>query len=199
MEQLELSPIFRSLSDILGILVPQDCIGLGFDEWPELLERAGSGIEMEKALQVVVSILQYLEETSPENLAPVTKILADGSRYGELLLKYLVAIRNFQKHLAEMLLEPLRLPFGDMGVLEFYLNLLSKDVDEHDWTSDALRLVGNTCADLGSYRNKVLLFIVTDLAFRYQQRTCTRKTEITSLASTLDRRRQGKCCPWCAV
>ena len=98
-----------------------------------------------------------------------------------------------------MLLEPLRLPFGDMGVLEFYLNLLSKDADEHDWTSDALRLVGNTCADLGSYRNKVLLFTVTDLAFRYQQRTCTCKTEITSLASTPDRRRKGKCCPWCAV
>ena len=95
MERPELSPIFRSLSDILGNLVPQNCIGLGFDEWPELLERAGSGIEMEKALQVMVSILQYLEETSPENLAPVTKILADGSRYGELLLKHLVAIRNF--------------------------------------------------------------------------------------------------------
>ena len=46
--------------------------------------------------------------------------------------------------------ESLRLPFGDLKILDFYLDLLAKYSDERTWTSDALRLVGNTCADLGS-------------------------------------------------
>ena len=46
--------------------------------------------------------------------------------------------------------ESLRLPFGDQRILDFYLDLLAKDENQSDWTSDALRLVGNSCADLGS-------------------------------------------------
>lgn len=62
--------------------------------------------------------------------------------------------------------EPWRLPFGDEKILDFYLDLLAADEIERNWTSDALRLVGNSCADLGSYRNKVHHFIVTDLSFK---------------------------------
>ena len=72
------------------------------------------------------------------------------------------------KHLAKLLSELFREPFGDNNVLGFYLDLLAKYADEHGWTSDALRLVGNTCADLGSSRDKASQSQITDKVSRYQ-------------------------------
>ena len=85
MAQLELShlSVFRSLTDVLGGIVPQDS---GFDGWPHMSERAGSGLETDEALRAVVSILQYLELESPATLVPATKVLADASRSGKLLV-----------------------------------------------------------------------------------------------------------------
>lgn len=88
--QLEMPQLlmFSYLSDIFGIVVPREQTGLGFDGWPMLLERAESGVEMNKALQAVVSVLEYLEHHSPVTLVAATKILADGSRLGKLLLGF---------------------------------------------------------------------------------------------------------------
>lgn len=86
----DMSPLsmFRSLSDAFGNVVPGEYTGLGSNEWPKLLERADSGLETDKALQAVVSILQYLEQSSPVTLVTATEILADGSRKGKLLLNF---------------------------------------------------------------------------------------------------------------
>lgn len=80
--------MFRSLSDALGNVVPWEYAGLGSHEWPKLLDHADSGFETDKALQAVVSILQYLEQSSPATLVNVTEILADGSRKGKLLINF---------------------------------------------------------------------------------------------------------------
>lgn len=69
--------------------MPWEKTGLGFDGWPKLLERADSGFGTGKALRTVVSILEYLEQSSPVSLALATKLLADGSRYGKLLINLL--------------------------------------------------------------------------------------------------------------
>ena len=86
--QLDMSQplMFGYLSDLFGNVVPREQIGLGFDGWPTLLERADSGLEMHKALQAVVSVLEYMEQNSPMSFVAATKILADGSRHGKLLL-----------------------------------------------------------------------------------------------------------------
>lgn len=97
-----------------------------------------------------------------------------------------------------MLLESFRLPFGDNKVLDFYLDLLAKETDEHGWMSDALRLVGNTCADLGSSHAMVLRLPVTNLSSRRQQGARTCKAQATDLASSPDRR-QSRYCPWSVV
>lgn len=134
--ELELSqtpPMFRSLSEVFQSVVPWEKTGLDFDGWPKLLERADSGFGTGKALRTVVSVLEYLEQSSPVSLALATKLLADGSRY-----------------------ESYRLLFGDNNVLDFYLDILAEDENEHDWTSDALRLVGNSCADLDINRERAL-------------------------------------------
>ena len=96
--QLDMSQplMFGYLSDIFDNVVPRGQIGLGFDGWPMLLERADSGLEMYKALQAVVSVLEYLEQYSPVSLVAATKILADGSRHGKLLLDFLVVSSNHQ-------------------------------------------------------------------------------------------------------
>ena len=84
MAELELSPMFPSLSEIFRSVVPGGLTGLGFNGWPKLLERADSGLEIGEALRAVVSVLEYLKRSSPVSLVPATKILADGSRYGKL-------------------------------------------------------------------------------------------------------------------
>ena len=85
MEQLPLSQpsIFRSLSVVFENTAPQEDAGLGFDHWSELLKHDDSEFETDKIWQIVVSILQYLEVKFPITLVSATKILADGSRYGE--------------------------------------------------------------------------------------------------------------------
>ena len=88
--------MFGYLSDVFGKVVPREQTGLGFDGWPTLLERADSGFEMNKALQAVVSMLEYLERNSPVSLVAATKILADGSRNGKLLLDFQAVTSNCQ-------------------------------------------------------------------------------------------------------
>ena len=75
--------MFPLLSDIFEDVVPRDHVGLDFDDWPTFLERAHAGFELDQALRVVVSILGYLHEKSPKTITPITKVLADGSRYGK--------------------------------------------------------------------------------------------------------------------
>ena len=154
--------MFRSLADVFENAVPQEYTGPGFDGWPKILDDAGSDFENDKALRTVVSILQYLKEESPVTLVPATKILADGSRQGKLFANLLTLARTMTKKLAETCLEKYRLSFGDEKVLDFYLDLLGEDEKEPDWTSDALRLVGNSCADLSSYPSKALWITVID-------------------------------------
>ncbi|KAF6221887.1 hypothetical protein HO133_001855 [Letharia lupina] len=147
--------MFRFLSNIFEVIVPRDHTGSGFDEWPAFLERADGGLEIGKALRTVVSILQYLREKSPAIIAPATKVLADGSRYGKLAMVVSEVLQEGEL-LADTRPEPWRLPFGDEKMLDFYLDLLAADEIEHDWTSDALRLIGNTCADLDINRERAL-------------------------------------------
>ena len=91
---LSQSSMFRSLSDVFANVVPLECTGSGFEEWPKLLKRADSGYEADNALQAVVSILRYLEQSSPITLVAVTKVLADGSRYGKLFMNPYALMRT---------------------------------------------------------------------------------------------------------
>ena len=89
--------MFRSLSDVFENNVPREYTGLGLDGWPKLLESADSGFETGRALRAVVSILQYVKEKSPVTLVPTTKILADGSRHGKLLVNVSAPARTTKR------------------------------------------------------------------------------------------------------
>ena len=82
----ESTVMFRDLADVFWKALPREYINFGYDDWPKLLEHADFGFEIDKALEVVVSILRYLEQSSPAALVAATKLLADGSRDGTLLM-----------------------------------------------------------------------------------------------------------------
>ncbi|KAL2047599.1 hypothetical protein N7G274_000641 [Stereocaulon virgatum] len=108
-----------------------------------LAHAEDEGADPHEALANVQYILQllYLEKI---DLSLATKILADGSR-----------------------VEKWRLAYGEAGILEFFLKCLRPSYrgehNEPGWTSDALRLIGNCCADLDANRERVLAWI--DLPF----------------------------------
>ena len=79
-------PMFRSLSNIFENVVPHGYVGAAFIELRTLLELGDAGVEVGKALRAVLSVLKYLQENSPATLVPATKFLADGSRYGKLVM-----------------------------------------------------------------------------------------------------------------
>ena len=79
-----------------------------------------------------------------------------------------------------------RLPFGDEGVLDFYLDLLAEGENEHGWTSDALRLVGNSCADLGSYFGRFRRSTVTNWVEDINRERVLAKLSLPALLHHLD-------------
>ena len=191
--------MFRLLFNVFKDTVPQDYICSGFDEWPAILERADDGLETEKGLRVVVAILQYLREKSPATVIHTTKILADGSRYGKLAIFFSKRVHKWEGPLTDRCLEPWRKSFGDENILDFYLDLLALDEINNAWASDALRLIGNSCADLGSYRDRTTSVTITYTASRHQSRTCTCQAEAPNLARSPEARRKGRSCHWCSM
>ena len=121
--------MFELLTEIFDKIGIQDH-GSGVDGWRDKFAHADDeGADRREALRIVDYILKLLYLDKIE-LETATRILADGSR-----------------------VEEWRLPFGDEGILDFYLNCLTRVRSGHnepEWTSDALRLIGNCCADLGS-------------------------------------------------
>lgn len=45
--------------------------------------------------------------------------------------------------------ETWRLPFGQSGILDFFLHLLTVEKEDADLVAPSLRLIGNACADTG--------------------------------------------------
>lgn len=91
------------------------------DQWQHSIDAA----ETDKFMCLVPTTCRGLKLQDDQAFANVTKALADGSRY-----------------------EPWRSPLGNTLVLESYLGLLAEGGD-YPWTTDALRLVGNCCIDIG--------------------------------------------------
>ena len=44
-----------------------------------------------------------------------------------------------------------RVPFGEAGILDFFLRVVAADNVAYDLRLHSLRLIGNTCADIGEH------------------------------------------------
>ena len=138
-EPLHVLSMFDSLIEHFDSVGIRDA-GSSVEGWRYNLGHAeDEGADPHEALGNVQYILQllYLEKI---DLSVATKILADGSR-----------------------VEKWRLPYGEVGILEFYLKCLDPryrgEHNEPGWTSDALRLIGNCCADLGSSHEALVAMV----------------------------------------
>lgn len=49
-----------------------------------------------------------------------------------------------------------RLPYGDSGILEFFVDVLAGEVLSHNLKIHSLRLVGNSCADTDENRARIV-------------------------------------------
>ncbi|KAM0351931.1 hypothetical protein ACHAPU_002447 [Fusarium lateritium] len=120
-------------------VTPQDII--------VLLQQEGSGVSPEaydttnetqdavsKRTKLLSPILETLKSQDPASLEAVAKALGDGSRD--------VAWR---------------IPYGDSGILEFFLDILASDEQQsHGVKVQALRITGNSCADTDQNRARVV-------------------------------------------
>ncbi|KAF5650440.1 Rap1 GTPase-GDP dissociation stimulator 1 [Fusarium sp. NRRL 25303] len=112
-----------------------------------LIQREGSGASPEtydaanepddavvKRTKLLSSVLETLKQQDPSSLEAIAKALGDGSRD--------VAWR---------------LPYGDSGILEFFLDILASDEEQpHGVKVQALRVTGNSCADTDQNRARVV-------------------------------------------
>ncbi|KAF4993664.1 hypothetical protein FGRMN_6382 [Fusarium graminum] len=110
-------------------------------------EQEGSGVSpgaydatnetqdaISKRIKLLSPVVDTLSSQDPDSLEAVAKALGDGSRD--------VAWR---------------IPYGDSGILEFFLDILASDEQQsHGVKVQALRITGNSCADTDQNRARVV-------------------------------------------
>ena len=89
-----------------------------------------------------------LQKESEDNLATIVEKLADGARDGEF--DRLVQGGYYKAETESLTSASWRPPLGESGLLEFVLSAVSvKKGPQHPLNKQALRLIGNACADCG--------------------------------------------------
>jgi hypothetical protein len=89
-----------------------------------------------------------LQKESEDSLAVVVEKLADGARDGEF--HRMVRGGYYTAETESFTSASWRLPLGESGLLEFVLSAVPvKKGPQHPLNKQALRLVGNVCADCG--------------------------------------------------
>ncbi|KAF9775120.1 hypothetical protein IL306_006816 [Fusarium sp. DS 682] len=121
------------------VMTPQDVAALiqreGSGTSPETYDAANESQDaVSKRTNLLSPVLETLKQQDPASLEATAKALGDGSRD--------VAWR---------------LPYGDSGVLEFFLDILASDEEQpHGVKVQALRVAGNSCADTDQNRARVV-------------------------------------------
>ncbi|KAI4125694.1 MAG: hypothetical protein LQ338_004122 [Usnochroma carphineum] len=120
--------MFASLERIFQHTFEIHRIDLGAHDWHARLQRADEnsrrGIRDIEVLKWIRTVLDQLRLLDPEDLAESANVLANGSRDASW-----------------------RLPFGQSGLLDFFLHVTTLEETEVDLLAPALRFIGNTCAD----------------------------------------------------
>ncbi|KAH6894444.1 armadillo-type protein [Thelonectria olida] len=119
--------------DDIAALLQREGSGVPPDEYDETLEPAGA---RQRKTELLASVLetcgQAVQQASPQ-LEVIAKALGDGSRDVSW-----------------------RLPYGDSGILSFFLQMLAIEGVSQGVLVHALRIVGNSCADTDENRARVV-------------------------------------------
>ncbi|KAL8947076.1 MAG: hypothetical protein Q9222_006602 [Ikaeria aurantiellina] len=120
--------MFASLAVVFQHAIEKHAIDLGGGDWHRRLlqadQAARQGARDVDLLRWIRSVLDQLLLANSDDVAQAATVLANGSRD-----------------------ESWRLPFGQSGLLEFFLLLVTNEDTEEDALAPALRFIGNACAD----------------------------------------------------
>lgn len=141
---------FNDLADLIEEARPTESGDVGFVTWRTHLESTYRQRGAKEALRYVAFMLPFLEEPGvfwQHRSVSAAEILADASREGTKISHCLTMSTDFDPITLTMI-ERWRLPLGDCGILDFYLDsLAANDSEAYQWDRHALRLLGNCCAE----------------------------------------------------
>ncbi|KAL8715111.1 MAG: hypothetical protein Q9220_001068 [cf. Caloplaca sp. 1 TL-2023] len=129
--------MFASLTVVLQHAIEEHDIELGVGDWQRRLlqadDTARQGARDIDLLRWIRTILDQLLLANSDDVAQAATVLANGSRD-----------------------ESWRLPFGQSGLLEFFLLLVTNEDTEEDVLAPTLRFIGNACADTDVNRESAI-------------------------------------------
>ncbi|KAK7424712.1 hypothetical protein QQX98_000290 [Neonectria punicea] len=117
----------------IAALLQREGSGLSPDAYDETTQPDGALQQRTEMLAGVLDACRNALQLEPGHLEAIAKSLGDGSRD--------VAWR---------------LPYGDSGILNFFLEILAAEGVTHGIKVHALRIVGNSCADTDENRGRVV-------------------------------------------
>ncbi|PNY26395.1 Uncharacterized protein TCAP_03676 [Tolypocladium capitatum] len=119
-------------------------------EYDEASEPAGAREQRMTLLSPVLGACQDAWSSRSDEIDVMAQKLGDGSRDGECDLDFSASWTSARCPFAW------RLPFGESGILEFFLGVLTEDGLSQGLRVHSLRLVGNSCADTDENRARVV-------------------------------------------
>ncbi|KPM34383.1 hypothetical protein AK830_g12191 [Neonectria ditissima] len=120
-------------SEDITALLQREGSGLSPDAYDETTQPAGARQQRTELLASTLEACRQAVQLDQSQLEAIAKSLGDGSRD--------VAWR---------------LPYGDSGILNFFLEILAAEGVSHGIKVHALRIVGNSCADTDENRGRVV-------------------------------------------
>lgn len=140
---------FMSPEDIAALLHAEGS-GLSPDDYDEATQPAGSRERRAELLGPVLSACQQAWFSGSEQIDAIAEKLGDGSRDGKAVDSSCITLSMLTLTVAW------RGPFGDSGILEFFLGALAIDGLRQGLIVHSLRLVGNSCADTDENRARLV-------------------------------------------
>ena len=137
--------VFERAEEDLGSFDIQDLLN-SLDAADSDARRGHQNLE---ALHEVKVTLDQLWRSNSSYMAQATELLANGSRNRKALRDlYSRFCRGGRQ--ADCYVAKWRLPYGSCGILDFYLRIVATPDVDKDVMLHSLRLVGNSCADIGT-------------------------------------------------
>lgn len=189
-----LEAIFHRAEEVEG--------GVGVGELRAVFEHADessrAGYKDVDALRNVRGILDQMWWSESTFVVSAAEVLANGSR--DRMCRN-VTPKGRKAKQADSCIAGWRIPFGEAGILDFFLGILAMDGVEHNLKLHTLRLIGNACADTGmlALRMESPIDVANLSDLRQQQTTRCQSRWPSTSCQTTPRHGARRHCNLCAV
>jgi hypothetical protein len=108
-------------------------------------------------LKGILAILDQLWQCKSKHMAQAAELLANKSRDRKTVVLY-HGVSN--QMLMRLFQASWRMPYGQAGILEFFLRIVASQDVADDVLLHSLRLIGNSCADAGWHPRLISMLIL---------------------------------------